>query len=871
MRMKARLSLSALICLAFPCTVAHAIGFGEIVSQSPIGEPFRAQVRLHGVKAGEGGECLRLAPGPGFNGIPELVGAQIGLRQVNGQWIAMITRATPVFDPVIRMTLEETCSARLKRSYTLLLPLPAELVAPTASAPPAPAPAPSARARSAASERPTAFGSDALGGTYTLTEPSSINALARALYPRSRRDRQAFVAATRRANAVERSIRSARQRLATGTTLVIPSREEIEASREQIDRERRTSASAHPAAAKSAAKPTPRESRSPARQTPVEPTPTDNASPGSGQTTARGDRLMIMGDSPDTSGFKFSMQLGDPGIVERTTESEREQLRREQQMVMALDSQIIAQLELRDRIARLQALQEALRAELESQQSDTPDSSATQAPAAAASAYPDEVPTSAASTQAPVIDAAQPAAPAMSDDTAGEPAAEASSLLDILIQWWRPLALGALALLLGVLWWRRRQPPLTGEDELEALAALPNRTDDADAPEQAVEASASTRAGDADSFDFSTTEWDGAPPAELDHSIAPIAIDEDELAEEHASAVELADIMMSFGRVHGAAETLSDFIRGNPTQAVQPWIKLLEVYRAADMKAEFDGLAHQLNKTFNVKVIAWDDFESAVKALGSIEEMPHIVRTLQSIWGTTDCQAYIHSLLRDTRGGTREGFPLVVIDELLLLLAILEDQLGPYRVSNDTSTRDTAAAVSAAGAAAAQDDSGFVPPAPEPTDSAPESPTADPDKVGTESYLPDLDFNVESQREPFTSTADDTDALPADAGVTGLDFHLDSDPGTSSLSSKIDPNDKTDTSPPETRSTGLDFDLDAQATSTDADFPAPGASEEEENSMSRTFVQTNVDYRVAEDDAPDEDENEDQPDAARVRSGERKR
>ncbi len=380
--MKARLSLSALICLAFPYTAVQAIGFGEIVSQSSIGEPFRAQVRLHGVKDGEGGECLRLAPGPGSNGIPELNGAQIGLRQINGQWHALVTRSTPVFDPVIRMTLEETCSARLRRAYTLLLPLPGELVVPTANTPPAPAssspaspsPAPSSSAQPLPRGAATAFGSGALGGTWTLTEPASINDLARTLYPRSRNDRQAFAAATRSANAVERNIRSARQRLATGTTLVIPSSEQIEDARERNDRRRRTALSAQPAADKSTTKPAAREATPPLAQTPDETAPTDVASPEAQQPATPGDRLMIMGDSPDTSGFKFSLQLGDPGLVDRTTESERDQLRREQQMVMALDSQIIAQLELRDRIARLQALQESLSAELEAQQGDAPGS-----------------------------------------------------------------------------------------------------------------------------------------------------------------------------------------------------------------------------------------------------------------------------------------------------------------------------------------------------------------------------------------------------------------------------------------------------------------------------------------------------------------
>ena len=47
--------------------------------------------------------------------------------------------------------------------------------------------------------------------------------------------------------------------------------------------------------------------------------------------------------------------------------------------------------------------------------------------------------------------------------------------------------------------------------------------------------------------------------------------------------------------------------------------------------------------------------------------------------GTQEAQIYIHQILRDNRNGTRQGFPLRVVEELLLLLAILDDELGPYK------------------------------------------------------------------------------------------------------------------------------------------------------------------------------------------------
>ena len=149
------------------------------------------------------------------------------------------------------------------------------------------------------------------------------------------------------------------------------------------------------------------------------------------------------------------------------------------------------------------------------------------------------------------------------------------------------------------------------------------------------------------------------------------------IIEEHKSAVELADIMMSFGRVRGAAETLAEFIRGNPREAVTPWLKLLEVYRAAGLRDEFNAIAGELNKTFNVTTVNWQSYDALRASKMSLEDLPHIAESLQKTWRTTACQQYLHRLLRDNRNGTRAGFPFSVIDEILTLAAILEEDLGP--------------------------------------------------------------------------------------------------------------------------------------------------------------------------------------------------
>ena len=170
--------------------------------------------------------------------------------------------------------------------------------------------------------------------------------------------------------------------------------------------------------------------------------------------------------------------------------------------------------------------------------------------------------------------------------------------------------------------------------------------------------------------DWSLPDAKASTPKAIDSAAA-------EPAEEHQSAVELADIMMSFGRLHGAADTLSEFIRGNPKQAVTPWLKLLEVYRAAGLRAEFDAMAKEFNKTFNVITVTWDNYDDLRMNTVSVEHMPHIIAHIEQTWRTRDCQVYLQRLLRDNRAGTRMGFPFSVIDDILMLSAVLEEELGP--------------------------------------------------------------------------------------------------------------------------------------------------------------------------------------------------
>ncbi|MDR2015488.1 MAG: hypothetical protein LBP99_07715 [Azoarcus sp.] len=168
-------------------------------------------------------------------------------------------------------------------------------------------------------------------------------------------------------------------------------------------------------------------------------------------------------------------------------------------------------------------------------------------------------------------------------------------------------------------------------------------------------------------------DWDSASPALDLKAMLP-----EKNARNQDSTIELAEIMLSFGRINSAAEALTSFIENYPKEAFAPWLKLLEVYRFNGQRTEFDKIARKLNKTFNVWTVDWDNFTDALAPVLNLETMPHIVECLQKLWGTRECQAYLQHLLRDTRDETRRGFPLAAIEDILCLNDILEHHLGPY-------------------------------------------------------------------------------------------------------------------------------------------------------------------------------------------------
>ena len=377
-------------------------------------------------------------------------------------------------------------------------------------------------------------------------------------------------------------------------------------------------------------------------------------------------------------------------------EAQREILRLEYRMLMAMQEQAISQLaaaeKLRNMETTLGELQQRAGELTQRAEKSPPGQSAPVAAAQAAAPV--------AETGGAVQALAPPVKVAPAPQPVPAPAAEQMIGKDWLGEWsLYGIILGALLGVGGWLGWRNyreRQERLIDETFARQPALVdvdPRRSNERDDPGGVVDLHVEPSAmGAPMSVDL---ELDGGqdidqPPKFPDPPVATVtdsmfSVSNATVDEQFAAnpVMELADIMLSFGRVKGAAQALQEYIDNNPQEALPPWIRLMDVYRMAGMRDEFERLATNLNQNFNVEVLNWA--ESAPAEAGDIdlekpvapkpqglEDMPRLMSMVINLWSTGDVVAYLYQLLRDNRGGQRLGFSLPVAEDILFLVELKE-------------------------------------------------------------------------------------------------------------------------------------------------------------------------------------------------------
>lgn len=678
--------ISILSALLFASGSAVALGLGDVVVHSRLGQALRAEIRLIETPGTSrpGETCFRLGAADGNEDLPVLTQARLRLEQSGGQSKLLITSLQTINEPVLMVNVHVGCGAELVRSYTLLVDPggPGEVAGSRGLMAESDAEGVQAERREKA-KRPVTSGtslSDDYPTTWDVVDGESARSITRALFPRQPRAQRRFLNALREANPQVDFGENGEAPLATGASLDIP--------------DTRRAAVVTKAQEGAAEAPQPRAPKK---------TPAVQKRPPEGKMS---DRLMISGDSAvaaDAGDHGNASELGlrlssDLSIRMSDTVSEnaRAMLRVEYKLLNALVFQAEKQLELAEQIRNLEARFEEMRVANEGSVKTADKvlaASKSGQPATAEGPMPAEK---------PVVDAGPPKAKAASAEV---PATGG-------IGWWQPILL-ILVLAGGLAWWLARRhraeqaaealqafPPDVEDESLKAASVtmprgIPAQIDPWEAAEAEAAATPTPPASRLDipldvSRPLPFREEDGARTVLPASAIEVSHVGE---ADDSSTVLELAEIMVSFGRIKGAAQALAEYLENNPETSLFPWLKLLEIYRTNDMQDEFVECAARLKSHFNVAPATWEEagaclgerieplnendlsIEDMLSKLPTVGAFSHISAGIMKTWDTSEGVAYLKHLLRDTRNGQRTGFPLSIARELLFLLDLQETRL----------------------------------------------------------------------------------------------------------------------------------------------------------------------------------------------------
>jgi len=631
---------------------SFALGLGELSVHSHLGSRFHAEVLLVDSAGNQQASesCFRLSRDEeSDSGIPTLVSGYFSVERKNGQSRLVITSNQTINDPVLQIRIHAGCGAEIVRSYTVLVD-PAIAEEPekrkAVSLPTAPDTQPVEKRSTLASASPSAYPE-----VWQTADGESAQSIAKALFERQPKAQRRFLTVLQAENPdVDLGVRGAKP-LESGTTLNITDTRRLLESPKPVSAEQSA-----PSVEKSA----------PPSGTAARKKSSERALAG-----RMADHLTISGNSDEEYprsdvDLRLSLDLSTH-LSDKISENARALLRVEYRLLNSLYVQAEQQLAVAEQIRDLEANFEALRIAAENVEHHT-------SPAAAVIESGTRAGTSAVTAPAALYSV--------------KPQRGKSAI------WW--LEILTILGLTGALTWAlsrnaRRHKPEAASTEDET----PSPSDDSspslvEQPMHGLPASLKTSGAATD-----------LPIGEVTAPLAPTTAGNDkhdlrlkhiemDAAADWYTVMELAEIMVSFGRIKGATQALEEFLENDPGAALTPWLKLLAIYQANNMRHEFEVCSAKLNTHFNVSPVAWESAADSLKAsiaitdendlaieavlqrLPTIMTIPRIQESILNAWGTPEATNYLKSLLCDTRNGSRSGFPLAIAHELLFLIELRE-------------------------------------------------------------------------------------------------------------------------------------------------------------------------------------------------------
>lgn len=151
-----------------------------------------------------------------------------------------------------------------------------------------------------------------------------------------------------------------------------------------------------------------------------------------------------------------------------------------------------------------------------------------------------------------------------------------------------------------------------------------------------------------------------------DDAVAPHLVPQKVSSQQNTQTVmQDASRLFTHGRVNQAIEHLQQHLAKHPKCSPWMWLYLLDLLSKEGKQQEFDIVASECRKHFNLNV----ERSPELKVQG-IESFPRVMKALQQAWGTPQVIALIDDLVYNTRLVPRMGFERSVFEDLMLLKEI---------------------------------------------------------------------------------------------------------------------------------------------------------------------------------------------------------
>ncbi|WMW79005.1 hypothetical protein RF679_10060 [Undibacterium cyanobacteriorum] len=142
--------------------------------------------------------------------------------------------------------------------------------------------------------------------------------------------------------------------------------------------------------------------------------------------------------------------------------------------------------------------------------------------------------------------------------------------------------------------------------------------------------------------------------------------------EEISDVTQEAEFWISMNDPRRAIEILEPQEHVEHPDSPVPWLYLLDLYRTVEDAERYNQLRDRFIVHFNANIPEYD-VDLASLPHRQLEDFPHLISRISSLWETHEIIPYLESLLVDDREGKRAGFDLPVYRDILMLLGIAHE------------------------------------------------------------------------------------------------------------------------------------------------------------------------------------------------------